>query len=64
MKEVGSVLSGGLGPIIAAAVVVATGPSWVPVAAIIMAYAAISLVSGYFAPEARGRDLNAEEDAC
>ncbi|KRE74409.1 MFS transporter [Arthrobacter sp. Soil762] len=64
VKEVGSVLSGGLGPIIAAAVVAATGPGWLPVAAILMSYAAIGWISGYFAPETRGRDLNSEADAC
>lgn len=30
VKEVGAVLSGGLGPILAAAVVAATGPGWLP----------------------------------
>jgi MHS family metabolite:H+ symporter-like MFS transporter len=28
-----------------------------------MSYAAIGWVSGFFAPETRGRDLNAEADA-
>lgn len=64
VKEVGAVLSGGLGPILAAAVVAATGPGWIPVAAILMSYAAIGWVAGYFAPETLGRDLNAEADAC
>jgi len=64
VKEVGAVLSGGLGPILAAAVVAATGPGWLPVAGILMSYAAIGWVSGFFAPETRGRDLNAEADAC
>jgi MHS family metabolite:H+ symporter-like MFS transporter len=28
-----------------------------------MAYAAIGIVAGFFAPETKGRDLNAEADA-
>ena len=63
VKEIGAVLSGGLGPILAAAVVAATGPGWIPVAGILMSYAAIGWVAGFFAPETRGRDLNAEADA-
>ncbi|UTT69128.1 MHS family MFS transporter [Arthrobacter sp. DNA4] len=63
VKEIGAVLSGGLGPIIAASVVAMTGPGWIPVAGILMAYAAIGLAAGFFAPETKGRDLNAEADA-
>jgi MFS transporter, MHS family, metabolite:H+ symporter len=63
VKEIGAVLSGGLGPILAATVVAAAGPGWIPVAAILMAYAAIGIAAGFFAPETRGRDLNAEADA-
>ncbi|MEC5193276.1 MULTISPECIES: MFS transporter [unclassified Arthrobacter] len=63
VKELGAALSGGLGPILAAAVVVATGPGWVPVAGILMSYAAIGWAAGLFAPETRGRDLNSEADA-
>ena len=44
-------------PIVAAAIVASAGPGWLPVAAIIMAYAAIGMIGGYFAPETKGRPL-------
>ncbi|WP_175460662.1 hypothetical protein [Arthrobacter sp. ok909] len=51
IKDFGAVLSCGLGPILAAAVVVATGPGWVPVAGILMSYSAIGWAAAFFAPD-------------
>lgn len=61
-KELGSILSGGTAPMIASAVLAATG-SWIPLAIYFVTMAGIGLVTTFFAPETRGRDLTLLEDA-
>lgn len=61
-KELGSILSGGTAPLVAAALLSWTGHWW-PVALYFMLMAGIGLVTTFFAPETRGRDLNLPEDA-
>lgn len=61
-KELGSILSGGTAPLIAAALLSWTGHWW-PIAAYFVLMAGIGLVTTFVAPETRGRDLNALEDA-
>ncbi|RBP97214.1 MFS transporter [Bifidobacterium aemilianum] len=61
-KELGSILSGGTAPMIASALLAATG-SWIPLAAYFCVMAFIGLVTTFFAPETRGRDLTLIEDA-
>jgi MFS transporter, MHS family, metabolite:H+ symporter len=62
-KEIGGVLSGGLAPLIAAALLVAFAHAWWPFAAMMMFYAGIALIATFFAPETKGRDLTLMEDA-
>jgi len=62
-KEIGGVLSGGLAPLIAAALLVAFAHAWWPFAAMMMFYAGIALVATFFAPETKGRDLTLMADA-
>ncbi|MBK4715256.1 MULTISPECIES: MFS transporter [Tenebrionibacter/Tenebrionicola group] len=61
-KELGSIISGGTAPLIAAALLSWAGHWW-PVAAYFMLMATIGFVTTFFAPETRGRDLNLPEDA-
>ena len=61
-KEVGGILTTAAGPVIAAGLTAATG-SWWPIAAMLVAYSAITLVTTRLAPETRGRDLVAVQDA-
>ncbi|MFE4669380.1 MFS transporter [Streptomyces sp. NPDC056716] len=61
-KELGSILSGGIAPVVASALLAAFGQWW-PVAAYFAVMALIGLVTTFFAPETRGRDLTAAEDA-
>lgn len=61
-KELGSMLSGGTAPLIAAALLSWTGHWW-PIALYFAVMAGIGLVTTFFAPETRGRDLNLPEDA-
>lgn len=61
-KELGSILSGGTAPMIASALLSATG-TWVPLAIYFVVMAGIGLVTSFFAPETRGRDLALVEDA-
>jgi MHS family metabolite:H+ symporter-like MFS transporter len=61
-KELGSILSGGTAPLIAAALLSWTGHWW-PIALYFAVMAGIGLVTTFFAPETRGRDLNLPEDA-
>lgn len=63
IKEIGSVVSGGLAPVIAAGLVAVITDSWWPVAIVLMLFAGCGLVGAWFAPETRGRDLTAEADA-
>ncbi|WP_433697656.1 MFS transporter [Nocardiopsis sp. CA-288880] len=61
-KEIGGVLATAIGPVLAATLTAVTG-SWWPLAAMIIAYSLITLVSTYLMPEVRGRDLVRLEDA-
>ncbi|WP_248796416.1 MFS transporter [Pseudomonas sp. MWU13-2105] len=61
-KELGSILSGGTAPLVAAALLSWTGHWW-PIATYFVAMAGIGLLTTFVAPETRGRDLNALEDA-
>jgi MHS family metabolite:H+ symporter-like MFS transporter len=61
-KELGSILSGGTAPLVAAALLSWTGHWW-PIALYFAVMAGIGLVTTFFAPETRGRDLNLPEDA-
>ena len=63
IKEVGSVVSGGLAPVIAAALVAVITDSWWPVAIVLILFAGCGLLGALFAPETRGRDLTTEVDA-
>lgn len=61
-KELGSILSGGTAPMIASALLAATG-SWIPLAIYFCVTAGIGFITTFFAPETRGRDLTLLEDA-
>lgn len=61
-KELGSILSGGTAPLVAAALLSWTGHWW-PIALYFAVMAGIGLVTTFVAPETRGRDLNLPEDA-
>ncbi|WP_299037619.1 MFS transporter [uncultured Pseudokineococcus sp.] len=61
-KEIGGVLATAIGPVLAAALTVATGSGW-PIAVMIVAYSACALVAARLAPETRGRDLVQLQDA-
>ena len=61
-KELGSILSGGTAPLIATALLSGFGHWW-PVAAYFVVMAGIGLITTFFAPETRGRDLNLPQDA-
>ncbi|MEU0249208.1 MULTISPECIES: MFS transporter [Streptomyces] len=61
-KEIGGVLATAIGPVLAASLTAATG-SWWPIAAMLVVYSLITLVSALFSPETRGRDLVRLEDA-
>ncbi|WP_034912001.1 MFS transporter [Erwinia sp. 9145] len=61
-KEVGSILSGGTAPLVAAGLLSWTGHWWA-IAAYFAIMAAIGFLTTFVAPETRGRDLNAPEDA-
>ena len=61
-KELGSILSGGTAPMVASALLAATG-SWVPLAIYFVIMAGIGLVTTFFTPETRGRDLTLVDDA-
>jgi MHS family metabolite:H+ symporter-like MFS transporter len=61
-KEIGGTLATAIGPVLAATLTAATG-SWWPVAAMLIIYSLITLVSALLSPETRGRDLVRLEDA-
>ncbi|MFF6874285.1 MULTISPECIES: MFS transporter [unclassified Streptomyces] len=61
-KEIGGVLATAVGPVLAASLTAATG-SWWPIAAMLVVYSLITLVSALLSPETRGRDLVRLEDA-
>ncbi|MGO4857508.1 MFS transporter [Arthrobacter sp. 2MCAF14] len=61
-KELGSIVSGGTAPLVAAALLAGFGHWW-PIAAYFILMAGIGLVTTFYAPETKGRDLNEFEDA-
>jgi MFS transporter, MHS family, metabolite:H+ symporter len=61
-KEIGGILATAIGPVVAATLTAATG-SWWPIAAMLMVYSLITLVTAVLAPETRGRDLVQLQDA-
>lgn len=61
-KELGSILSGGTAPLVAAALLSWTGHWW-PIATYFAVMAAIGFLTTFVAPETRGRDLNDPDDA-
>ena len=61
-KELGSILSGGTAPLVASALLSYSGQWW-PIAVYFALMAGIGLVTTFFAPETRGRDLNLPDDA-
>ncbi|RRO17989.1 MFS transporter [Saccharopolyspora rhizosphaerae] len=61
-KEIGGTLATAIGPVVAASVTAWT-QHWWPIAAMLIAYSLITLVSAWFAPETRGRNLVRPEDA-
>lgn len=61
-KEIGGILATAIGPLLAATLTAVTG-SWWPIAAMLVAYSLITLVSAVVSPEVRGRDLVRLEDA-
>ncbi|MGP4016211.1 MFS transporter [Saccharopolyspora sp. 5N708] len=62
-REFSAVFSGGVAPLICAALLTAFAGSWIPVAIYMMAMMAISLVASLLAPETKDRDLNTPRDA-
>ena len=61
-KEIGGILATAIGPVVAATLTAVTG-SWWPIAAMLVVYSLITLVSASSRPETRGRDLVRLEDA-
>ncbi len=60
-KELAAIIATGVGPVVAAALVVATG-SWWPIAAMIATFTACSLGAAIVMPEVAGRDLTVAND--
>ncbi|GAA3640875.1 MFS transporter [Kineosporia mesophila] len=61
-KEIGGIATVAAGPVIAAGLTAAFD-SWWPIAAMLVAYSFIALVTAYLMPEVADRDLSALEDA-
>jgi MHS family metabolite:H+ symporter-like MFS transporter len=61
-KEIGGILATAIGPLLAATLTAVTGHWW-PLAAMLVGYSLITLVSAAVGPEVRGRDLVRLEDA-
>ncbi|PKH22565.1 MFS transporter [Enterobacterales bacterium CwR94] len=61
-KELGSILSGGTAPLVAAALLTWSGHWW-PIALYFVVMASIGFFTTFVAPETRGRNLNLPEDA-
>lgn len=61
-KEIGGILATAVGPVIAATLTAATHHWW-PIAAMLVGYSLITLVSAWLSPETKGRDLVRSEDA-
>ncbi|MFC9358838.1 MFS transporter [Rhodococcus sp. NPDC057014] len=62
-KEIGSIISGGLAPMIASALLAVFTNSWIPIAAYLLVTSAIGVVTAYITPETAGRDLTDPADA-
>ncbi|MEK8169841.1 MFS transporter [Streptomyces sp. M19] len=61
-KELGGILATAIGPVVAATLTAVTG-SWWPIAAMLVVYSLVTLISTLLAPETRGRDLVQLDDA-
>lgn len=61
-KEIGGILATAIGPLLAATLTAITGQWW-PLAAMIIGYSLVTLVSAAVGPEVRGRDMVLLEDA-
>ncbi|WP_437614231.1 MFS transporter [Erwinia sp. V71] len=61
-KELGSIISGGTAPLVAAFLLSYYG-HWLPIAIYFSVMAGIGFLTTFVAPETRGRDLNLPEDA-
>ncbi|MBT2596687.1 MFS transporter [Arthrobacter sp. ISL-72] len=61
-KEIGGILATAIGPLLAATLTAVTGHWW-PLAAMLVGYSLITLVSAVVGPEVRGRDMVRLEDA-
>lgn len=61
-KEIPNLITGGFGPLIAAALVTVFG-SWVALACLMAFYCICTLIAAAVMPEVTGRDLTAREDA-
>jgi MHS family metabolite:H+ symporter-like MFS transporter len=61
-KEIGGILATAIGPLLAATLTAITGHWW-PLAAMLIGYSLITLVSAFVGPEVRGRDMVRLEDA-
>ena len=61
-KEIGGILTTAIGPVLAATLTAVTGQWW-PLAAMLIGYSAVTLISAAVGPEVRGRDLGRLEDA-
>ncbi len=61
-KEIGGILATAIGPLLAATLTAVTGQWW-PLAAMLIGYSLITLVSAAVGPEVRGRDMVLLEDA-
>ncbi|GAP54708.1 major facilitator protein [Arthrobacter sp. Hiyo6] len=62
-RELSAVLAGGLVPLVGAALLAATGYSWLVLAIYSLVLALISFGTTFFTPETVGRDLRLTEDA-
>jgi MHS family metabolite:H+ symporter-like MFS transporter len=61
-KEIGGILATAIGPVLAATLTAVTGQWW-PLAAMLIGYSTITLITAIVAPEVKGRDLVRIEDA-
>lgn len=62
-KELAAIIATGVGPIVAAGLVVAMTGSWIPIAVMIAVFTLSSLVAALVMPEPAGRDLTRFNDA-
>ncbi len=62
-KELAAIVATGIGPVVAAALVVGTGGSWWPIAIMIGFFSICSLGAAIVMPETAGRDLTVLNDA-